>query len=88
MGIVCGNCETTISDVGTCNMGVLFTDPDMIEDTWEKCIQVYECHECGALTMLWTTWGDKDHVLVYKPDNGKDNEIMNIRSDEYRTTRG
>lgn len=84
MGVSCGSCNKIISDVGTCNMGVLFTDPDNIEDTWKKCISVYECGDCGSLTMLWKTWEDKEHRKIYTPTSGKNNDLMSIRQDEYQ----
>lgn len=84
MGIICGKCDNIIIDIGTCNEGTLFPDPDQIDDTFGKNIQVFECSQCGSLTMLWSVWPDGENKsLTYEPINKKYNELLFITPEEF-----
>lgn len=84
MGIICGKCDNIISDIGTCNEATMFPEPDKIDETYGKNIQVFECSQCGSLNLFWYTWPDgEEQSLVYAPTNNHYNEITLIRNDEF-----
>ena len=87
MGVPCGNCNHIISDVGTCDMGILYPEPDDISGCWQKAFEVFECRECGALTLYWCVWPNgEDKTAVFLPKEGKYLELMNTRNEEFFTT--
>ena len=78
--VVCGGCGGRISDHGTEYEASLF--PDVNETDDGKCFDVFECQECGSLTIFYRLYGSSG-FYVYTPKNGKNNELTRISIDQF-----
>lgn len=70
--VTCGQCSSLISDHSGQYEAELYPDLWNIEDG--KCFDVYECQECGSLTIFYNFHSRKG-FHVYTPKNGKNNEL-------------
>jgi hypothetical protein len=82
MGSVsCGECGKPIPDHSGCYEAELY--PDIWNKDDGKCFEVYECQECGSLSIFYDKYGGSG-FYVYTPKSGKNNEITLTSTDEFK----
>lgn len=79
--VICGECQESIPDHSGCYEAALY--PDVNNQIEGKSFEVYECQDCGSLTIFYDKYSGKG-FHVYTSKNGKCNDLTTTKVGELR----